>query len=626
MALESPATYSEWYWKHGLDAQKAFDENTEMIFSPFYERLLSEIPEIAELSPALADLTGLLAKPPSPGLGGFALGVGVETIDEVLHNALGPMMAILKRSINRRGKETWLTSAQTITLAQRHKISEEYFYDILASEGYEKIIADHLYESQFPFPAIPDIINYARYHGNPDDPRVAATEKFDIPILDYELWEWLSLQKLTTDQVLSLFKRGRFSTTDCQNGLAQIGWHRSDRDSITDLAYSIPNSMLLVQGGLIKEANSEKILKDISIGDIHPEYAEQYLDAILTKPSTEDIVAYQLRLDPELSGLSSELRKVGVHPLYHNLYKELAQQIPPVADIITMAVREAFTPDIARRFGQYEDFPPEFEVWAAKKGLSKEWSQRYWASHWTLPSPQQGFEMLHRGVINAEELHLLLRAQDVMPFWRDKLVDIAYRPLSRVDVRRMYSLGVLNEAEVKKAYQELGYNEENAERMSEFTIRQTRQTLARFTPNDVSKAFVSRYISEGEASSILREMNVKDDDARAVLRAAIRKREWDFKSDQIAGISNLYKKKELNESEARSRLSALRLPTEEIDVLIQKWTLKETEEVVPTWTTAQTVSFLKKGLISRERAVEELRLIGYNAERIEIYLAVSTTT
>ncbi|GAI59226.1 unnamed protein product, partial [marine sediment metagenome] len=45
------------------------------------------------------------------------------------------------------------------------------------------------------------------------------------------------------------------------------------------------------------------------------------------------------------------------------LYKELAYQIPPVADIITMAVREAFTPDIAARFGQYQDFPSELEEW-----------------------------------------------------------------------------------------------------------------------------------------------------------------------------------------------------------------------------------------------------------------------
>ncbi|GAJ24007.1 unnamed protein product, partial [marine sediment metagenome] len=165
-------------------------------------------------------------------------------------------------------------------------------------------------------------------------------------------------------------------------------------------------------------------------------YANVYWDAVLTKPSTQDLVAYELRRDPSLNNLHNELTKVGVHPNYHPLYKELAYQIPPVADIITMAVREAFTPAIAARFGQYEDLPAPYVEWVQKKGLSKEWAERYWAAHWSLPSPQQGFEMLHRGVIGEGDLNMLLRALDVMPFWRDKLTQIAYRPLSRVDVRR----------------------------------------------------------------------------------------------------------------------------------------------------------------------------------------------
>ncbi|GAH93918.1 unnamed protein product, partial [marine sediment metagenome] len=44
--------------------------------------------------------------------------------------------------------------------------------------------------------------------------------------------------------------------------------------------------------------------------------------------------------------------------------------------------------------------------------------------HWSLPSPSQGFEMLHRGVIDEAELNMLLRALDIMPFWREKLTKV----------------------------------------------------------------------------------------------------------------------------------------------------------------------------------------------------------
>ncbi|GAI47954.1 unnamed protein product, partial [marine sediment metagenome] len=94
----------------------------------------------------------------------------------------------------------------------------------------------------------------------------------------------------------------------------------------------------------------------------NPAYAQKYLDAILTKPSSQDIIAYQLRREPALAGLAAELRKIGIHPNYHSLYRELAYVIPPVADIITMAVREAFTPEIAERFGQYEDYPVKLNL------------------------------------------------------------------------------------------------------------------------------------------------------------------------------------------------------------------------------------------------------------------------
>jgi len=378
--------------------------------------------------------------------------------------------------------------------------------------------------------------------------------------------------------------------------------------------------MLLVQGGLIQELDRRTILDNISKGDIHPDYAETYLDAVLTKPASQDIVAYQLRQDPSLSTLEQELKTIGIHPNYTDVYKTLAYQIPPVADIITMAVREAFTPEIAARFGQYQDFPPDLEKYAGQKGLSKEWAERYWAAHWALPSPQQGFEMLHRGVIDTTELDMLLRAQDVMPFWRDRLTAIAYRPLTRVDVRRMYKQGVLNEREVFESYQDQGYDDENAERMAEFTVRQTLASLSKFSSSDIVKAFTNRMISRGDAISMLRDIDIRPADADYIVSTAEYKRLWAFTDDQISGIRNLYKKRIYNENESRDKLARLNLPAEQIDVLMQQWYYDKVEELDATWTTAQTLKFLKRKLISPERASRELNLNGYDDEHINMFL------
>jgi len=378
--------------------------------------------------------------------------------------------------------------------------------------------------------------------------------------------------------------------------------------------------MLLTQGNLQQEASPETILADISRSDIHPDYAEKYLDAVLMKPASQDIVAYELRQDPSLANLDPQLRKIGIHPDYTDIYKTLAYQIPPVADIITMAVREAFSPTIAARFGQYEDFPEDFAKYAAMKGLDEEWAKRYWAAHWSLPSVQQGFEMLHRGVIERSELDMLLRAQDVMPFWREKLTQIAYRPLTRVDVRRMYREGVLNEGEVFDSYLNQGYSSENAERMAEFTVKQTLSSLAKFSSSDIVKAFASRMINYGEATSLLRTIGIRDEDAQYIISTAEYKRKWAFTDQQIAGIRNLYKKRMYDETQARGKLAGLNLPSDQINILMQQWYYDVKDEPTATWTTAQTLSFVRKGLITEDRAKKELYLIGYDAEHVNTYM------
>lgn len=620
MSLKSPVTYGEWYWKLHVDALSQFDENIESAFAPYFAGLLKDIPEISDLPSNVQQLVTMLAEPPSAGFGGFALGVGVETVDEILRTALEPMLAMLRRALNRRSLEKWISSIEAHALFQRGKIQEDFWKLVCNSEGYEDIIAKFSYLAQQPYPTIPEIILWARYHTDPDNIFPVVQEKFDVDATDFQLWEWLAKQRLTIDQAQILLKRELITDVDFYYITAQMGWTINDRDYLRELAYSYPNAMLFVQGDLLQGIDDDTILRDISRADIHPNHAQTYLDAVLTKPSSTDIIAFELRQGNDLANLDAQLRKIGIHPEFWPVYRTLAYQIPPVADIITMAVREAFSPEIAARFGQYEDFPKPLETFANMKGLSPEWAQRYWAAHWSLPSVLQGFEMLHRGVISETDLHLLLRAQDVMPFWRDKLTKIAYRRLTRVDIRRMYRTGVLTEQEVYEAYLEHGYNDRDAQRMTEFTVVQTLQSLSKFTSSDIVKAFTQRMISKSDAMSLLQTIGIKTEDANYIVATAEYKRQWQFVDEQIAAIKNLYKKHVYDENMAISKLNQLDLPADQITVLMQQWYFEVVAVPTETWTVAQTLSFLKKKLIDEGRAMTEIKLNGYDDEHARIYI------
>lgn len=620
MGIESPTTYGDFYWAKQVEAQSKFDEDVESAFAPYFSGLLADIPDISLLPAGMQTFVRALAEPPSAGFGGFALGVGVEMIDEVLHTALGPSMAMLGRSLNRSSREKWLTSAQANTLFRRGKITEDLWEQIYASEGYEDTVGRFQYEAEIAYPAIADIMLWARYHGDPKNTRSTVWDKFDVPAADYDMYEWMTLQRLTAAHAHTLFRRGVISERDLVDELTRIGWKDIDLSGVIETGWTLPAAMLLVQGDLQQGQSAETILADISKADIHPDYSQKYLDAILTKPATIDLVSYELRIDPTLTVLPEKLRKIGIHPDYTELYKELAYVIPPVADIITMAVREAFTPEIAARFGQYEDFPAPLAEWGKKKGLSEDWTQRYWAAHWALPSPSQGFEMLHRGVIDTADLQMLLRAQDVMPFWRDKLTKIAYRPLTRVDVRRMYREGVLDEAGVYEAYLYHGYSDKNAEAMTEFTVKWVLSQQAKFTSKDVIAAYTKRMINKSEARELLADLGIKYEAIAYILSRADYKRLWDLTDEKIKGIRNLYKKGVYDENAARDQLSKLALPAEQITVLFEQWWFEKRGELAPTWTKAETLNFAGEGIITKDRARIELERMGYDSEHVSIYI------
>ena len=620
MAVKSPTTYGDYYWAMQVEAAKLFAEDTEKELSAVASRLIGKL-RLKEYLPT--EFEALFSELEAPA-GAFLGEVGGRFISEVADGAVSQAASPLFESMGYATYKLFptkkMTPVSTAVLYSRKKISDEFFDERFRMGGFEPVEAKFQYDSMRPYPTIPDLVLYSRYHGEPANIWGTLQEFYDVDPVDFKLWEWLGLQRLTTIQAHTLMRRGLYTEGDYFDTMSRIGWNSTDTDLLYEADWTVPNAMLLVQGNLMRQKSRDEILADISHADIHPNYAQVYLDAILTKPSSMDIVAYQLRQNPTLPGLETELQKIGIHPEFTDVYKELAYQIPPVADIITMAVREAFTPEIAARFGQYQDFPAPFADWAAKKGLTRDWAERYWAAHWSLPSATQGFEMLHRGIIGQDDLNMLLRALDIMPYWRDRLTRMAYKRLTRVDIRRMYRVGVLDEAGVYEAYLELGYNERDSRRMSDFTVKQTLATQSKFTSRDVVTAYSKRMINRSAARSLLYDVGVKSENIEYILKTAEYKRQWEFTEARIAGVRNLYKKKVYDDAKARAELLKLDLPAEQADVLMQQWYYEIKEEVPRPWTTAQTLGFVNAGLITKARGVEELKQIGYDPEHINVFL------
>lgn len=330
--------------------------------------------------------------------------------------------------------------------------------------------------------------------------------------------------------------------------------------------------------------------------------------------------------------LNTALHQRGLNDEYKEGLKEASFLIPPVTDLITMAVREAFSPEVAERFGQYEDYPDELTGWGEKQALSETWSKRYWASHWALPSPYQGFEMLHRGVIGEEDLNLLLRALDVMPFWRDRLTQIAYTPFTRVDIRRMHRVGVMTEDEVLRAYQDIGYDAVKARKMTDFVLllnepakADDEEELKTLSRSSVIGFYTDGLIDRARALQLLLELGYTDNAAHLYIDSADLEEERKDRKEEISLIISLAKAGIITFVQAEDRLRKVGLETREVAKAITDL-VREQERVIKLPSRSEGERMYKIGVITEKEYKELLVVLGYAPKWEKAYLAMAKKT
>lgn len=324
------------------------------------------------------------------------------------------------------------------------------------------------------------------------------------------------------------------------------------------------------------------------------------------------------------------LEQNGYSPSGIEIIKRTYLLIPPLSDLITMAVREAFSPDIANLFGQYEGYPEKLTPFAAQHGLTEEWSKAYWAAHWSLPSPSQGFEMLHRGVIDVDTLKLLLRALDIMPFWREKLIELSYKNLRLVDVRRFYELGTIDEDEMYNEYLALGYNAQKAKWATEWTKEyisqgsQQEQTERRLLSQSVIiKAYNTGRLTRQEAVTNLTYLKYDINTANLILDIYTTKDEIerediiidDNKKRMIKLATDGYAKRLISETEAGTILVSAGYTQSQVVMELQ-WTDYEVETAVKANIVKYFAQLYTEFQIDRDTFI--LTLSGYGFQQAEI--------
>jgi NACalpha-BTF3-like transcription factor len=321
--------------------------------------------------------------------------------------------------------------------------------------------------------------------------------------------------------------------------------------------------------------------------------------------------------------LNERLRQLGFLDSDITALKQVTEIIPSITDLITLQVKEAFNDQASQRFNHDEGDKSQVTAWAEKQGLSADWVNRYWRAHWQLPSPQQVFEMLQRlrpgksnNPVTGEDVRTFLQMADYSPFWRERLTEIAYAPFTRVDVRRMYKTGVLNETQVKEAYLDLGYNAEKAQALTEFTIAYEAEEETGIVRSSVISAYGDGFIPRDEAESMLKAGGYDDTTIAFYLDNVDFKESLKVQQIKLNTIHKRYLEGIIDETSVNNEINQLNLPSERVTALLELWTT-ERESQVTLPTQAQVEKFVELGIATIDDYKRISLLRGYDVESIE---------
>lgn len=350
------------------------------------------------------------------------------------------------------------------------------------------------------------------------------------------------------------------------------------------------------------------------------EVADNLYEISKTLLTMHDYISIWRRGELSETDLDDKLRQMHMDDRTILQAKTASLYFPSAPDLIRFAVREVYTPDILSKFGAMEDLPSQYLQEATKAGLTEEHAKNYWAAHWELPSAQMGFQMLHRRIIDEDTLKLLLRSLDVMPYWRDALVKLSYNPLTRVDVRRMYKLGVLNEDEVTDSYLDRGYSPDNAQRMTEFTVAYEADELTGITRASVMSSYQKGIITEEQLKTYLEGFGYQPGVVDFYMSIA----RFEKESEVIDVIVNEVKQRYLagmyTMANARNELLKYDLPASYVSQIMGELEVKQSQKArIPSRSDLE--NWLKMNLIKDKDYHARMSQLGYSRDDIEMYLS-----
>lgn len=270
-----------------------------------------------------------------------------------------------------------------------------------------------------------------------------------------------------------------------------------------------------------------------------PAYAAMYTER--TQPNVKEwIAAWQRQLITE-NDLTLKMRNSGVlDPGELTIFKRLMEQLPGASDIVRFMVRNVEDPNIVapppQGFGLDAEFNLKFagilKDWARGQGITDDVMLRFWRAHWVVPSPGQLYTMYHRLrpdnnpnlQVTQADVNRALGENDVLPFWRERLLAISDSLPRLRDVGKFFEYGLWNADQLLDYFRSYGYSLADAKTKVasvklEIDEKEAKQAQV-LTKSQAVNAYVSGAVGLAELTAALRSIGFDDKQIAATVDQA----------------------------------------------------------------------------------------------------------
>lgn len=451
----------------------------------------------------------------------------------------------------------------------------------------------------------------------------AAGEANEVGVNDARFAELVRLagSPPPLEQAMSLWRRGTIDQDGFQRALNQAGLKDEWREPVAALKDELlqpPQLAGMVARGIMSAEQGETEAARLGLSGAR---FRRLVEASRQAPNVGEILELVNRGETTEADARAAFQRAGILPEFHDPILSLRNVQPGPSDVVRFAVRDVFSPATRNEFGLDEEFPQDAMQVARKIGLTDETLGFYWAAHWDLPSPQQGFAMFHRRIIDRRQLELLLKALDFAPRWRDKLIQLAYLVPGRIDLRRMYEEGVITKQQVYEGYLDIGYAPIDAERLTEFATRLKMKEERDLTKAEIVALYELRAITVPQAHEWLDVLGYDEQERGLILQLADSRRGRAFRTAAVGAIRSRFKDREIDTAEATRRLQKMGVPSDEIEAYLDLW-LFERDENPRRLTPAELFKARDEELIDTLELFERLKGVGYTEDDAALLMAV----